>query len=98
MKERQSRDCASEPPPPSPEFQLVEDDNVDLLKDRDFEVLTSNPARNLIDFADLFDRVIASDDKIHAALFWPHIPPRATLPWMLREVIPAYGRDVVASR
>src|SRR5882672_6707926 len=72
MKERQSRECTSEPPPLGPEFQLVEDDNVDPLKDRDFEVLTSNPARNLIDFADLLDRVVASDDKVHVALFWPH--------------------------
>src|SRR6266850_3803703 len=60
MKEWQSRECTSEPPPPAPGFHLVEDDNVDHLKDRDFEILTSKSARNLIDYADLLDKVIAS--------------------------------------
>ena len=33
----------------------------------------------------------AGERKLHAALFWPHIPPRAILPWMLREV--SRGRE-----
>ncbi len=59
--------------------------------DRDFGVVTVVPNDDLIKFIELIDRVYASERKLHAALFWPHIPPRAILPWMLREV--SRGRE-----
>ena len=49
------------------------------------------PNQDLVQFIDLIDRVRTSERKLHAALFWPHIPPRAILPWMLREV--SRGRE-----
>jgi hypothetical protein len=55
-------------------------------KDRDLTVATVEPNEDLTRFVDLLDEVIASEEVVHAALFWPHIPPRAILPWMLREV------------
>jgi hypothetical protein len=56
------------------------------LKDRDFTVATVEPNEDLTHFVDLLDEVASSDERVHAALLWPHIPPRAILPWMLREV------------
>jgi hypothetical protein len=58
--------------------------------DRDFIVLTTGPNQDLVHFVDLLDQVVASDQKLHAALLWPHIPPRAILSWMLREVSRGY--------
>ena len=55
-------------------------------KDRDLAVATVEPNEDLICFVDLIDEVLASEEVVHAALFWPHVPPRAILPWMLREV------------
>ena len=54
--------------------------------DRDFAVIPDAPNQDLANFIDLIDRVSASERQLHAALFWPHIPPRAILPWMMREV------------
>jgi hypothetical protein len=59
--------------------------------DRDLGVIPGAPSRDLVQFIDLIDRVSASERKLHAALLWPHIPPRAILPWMLREV--SRGRE-----
>ena len=59
--------------------------------DRDFSVISDAPNQDLVQFIDLIDRVRAGERKLHAALFWPHIPPRAILPWMLREV--SRGRE-----
>jgi hypothetical protein len=59
--------------------------------DRDFGVILYAPNRDLVQFVDLIDRVCAGERKLHAALFWPHIPPRGILPWMLREV--SRGRE-----
>src|SRR5690349_14044740 len=59
--------------------------------DRDFGVIPDVPNEDLVQFIDLIDQVSASQRKLHAALFWPHIPPRAILPWMLREV--SRGRE-----
>jgi hypothetical protein len=59
--------------------------------DRDFGVIPNAPNQDLVQFIDLIDRMRAAERKLHAALFWPHIPPRAILPWMLREV--SRGRE-----
>jgi hypothetical protein len=59
--------------------------------DRDFGVIPDSPNQDLVQFIDLIDRVRAGERNLHAALFWPHIPPRAILPWMLREV--SRGRE-----
>jgi hypothetical protein len=59
--------------------------------DRDFGVIADAPNRDLVQFIDLIDRVRAGERKLHAAVFWPHVPPHAILPWMLREV--SRGRD-----
>jgi hypothetical protein len=62
-----------------------------IAADRDFSVIPDAPNQDLVQFIDLIDRVRACERKLHAALFWPHIPPRAILPWMLREV--SRGRE-----
>ena len=54
--------------------------------DRDLGVISAAPNRDLVRSVDLIDVVNASERKLHAALLWPHIPPRAILPWMVREV------------
>ena len=58
----------------------------DVVDDRDLGVVPETLNQDLVQFIDLIDRVHASDRKLHVALFWPHISPRAILPWMLREV------------
>jgi hypothetical protein len=55
-------------------------------EDVDYTVLTQKPNDDLMSQAELFDRVLADTCRIHLALAWPHIPPRAILPWMVREV------------
>jgi hypothetical protein len=65
--------------------------NPPVEADRDLGVIPGAPNRDLVQFIDLIDRVSASERKLHAALLWPHIPPRAILPWMLREV--SRGRE-----
>src|SRR4051794_32173415 len=57
-----------------------------VRSDRDFDVIASTPNGDLVRFIDLIDDVRASERTLHAALFWPHIPPRAILPWIIREV------------
>jgi hypothetical protein len=59
--------------------------------DRDFGVIPSAPNKDLVQFIDLLDSVRASEHTLHAALFWPHIPPHAILPWIIREV--SRGRE-----
>ena len=54
--------------------------------DCDLGVVRDFCNEDLIQFVNLIDQVCASDQKLHVALFWPHIPPPAILPWMLREV------------
>lgn len=56
------------------------------VEDRDLTVATVEPNEDLTRFVDLLDDVTTSEERVHAALLWPHIPPRAILPWMLREV------------
>src|SRR6266705_950508 len=52
--------------------------------DRDLGIISAAPNRDLVQFVDLIDLVNSSNRKLHVALIWPHIPPRAILPWMLR--------------
>jgi hypothetical protein len=59
--------------------------------DRDLRVIPKAPNRDLVQFIDLIDGVRASERRLHAALLWPHIPPRAFLPWVIREI--SRGRD-----
>ncbi|AHY52455.1 DEAD/DEAH box helicase family protein [Bradyrhizobium japonicum] len=59
--------------------------------DREFAVLPETPNQDLVPYVDLIDMARTSERRLHAALFWPHVPPRAILPWMLREV--SRGRD-----
>src|SRR5262249_48918728 len=47
--------------------------------DREFAVLPDAPNQDLAQFIDLIDRARTSERRLHAALFWPHIPPRAIL-------------------
>jgi hypothetical protein len=54
--------------------------------DTDYSVFLQEPNRDLRSLIELFDKVRTSGCCIHLALAWPHIPPRAILPWMLREV------------
>jgi hypothetical protein len=54
--------------------------------DTDSSVFLQEPNRDLRSLIELFDKVRTSGCCIHLALAWPHIPPRAILPWMLREV------------
>lgn len=71
--------------------------NVPLpFMDCDFGVLAYQPNENLRNYMKLFDDVAASNDRIHLALLWPHIPPRAILPWMIREV--SRGRSIAPMR
>jgi hypothetical protein len=49
-------------------------------------VLNQKPNDDLIETTALFDSVVSSNRPLHAALIWPHIPPRAILPWMVREI------------
>jgi hypothetical protein len=64
------------------------EDHLDVPEcaDIDFSVLTKAANADLKALVELFDIVSASDCKLHIALAWPHIPPRAIMPWMLREV------------
>lgn len=56
------------------------------MQDSDYGILNKTPNEDLLRFCRLFDVVDASAQTVHAALLWPHIPPRSILPWMLREV------------
>lgn len=87
MNERQSQNAQAGPPPVATQLEAVNiGDRIDRLEDSDLCVITSTPSRSLVEYSELLDTVISSDQKLHTALFWPHIPPRAILPWMLREV------------
>ncbi len=54
--------------------------------DTDYSVFLQEPNQDLRSLIELFDKVRTSGCCIHLALAWPHIPPRAILPWMMREV------------
>ena len=56
------------------------------VPDADYSVFLHEPNRDLRSLIELFDKIRGSGCCIHLALAWPHIPPRAILPWMLREV------------
>ncbi|MGE3367013.1 MAG: hypothetical protein AB7I34_26635 [Rhizobiaceae bacterium] len=86
MKERLSRKTEPVISPVVPLLQVGNNGDDDHLEDCELDVAAPKPARSLIEYSELLDVVISSDQKLHAALFWPHIPPRAILPWMLREV------------
>jgi hypothetical protein len=91
MKERQARANRSEPPPaeggPAAVTAAAASPDPVTQADSDLGVMTTKANQDLAHFIDLLDEIIVSEDKLHIALFWPHIPPRAILPWMLREVI-----------
>src|SRR5271155_3790114 len=57
----------------------------------DFSVPNHYANEDLRRFAELFDATL-SGPGVHLALFWPHLPPAAVLPWALREV----GREPAA--
>jgi hypothetical protein len=57
-----------------------------VFADVEFGVLNQTPSREFVRTVELFDTVFSSNRRIHVALLWPHIPPRAILPWMVREV------------
>jgi hypothetical protein len=61
-------------------------ENTAGCQDVDYTVLTERPNEDLKSQAELFDKVLADNCRIHLVLAWPHIPPRAILPWMVREV------------
>src|SRR6266404_4493965 len=80
------------PAPDSPKLDEVpepvtqEPDAAQNASDTDYSVFSQEPNRDLRSLIELFDKVQTSGCCIHLALAWPHIPPRAILPWMLREV------------
>jgi hypothetical protein len=71
------------PPPNAEVSKAIERANT---SDADFSVLNQQPNADLVQFVQLFDSIIASNHGLHSVLIWPHIPPRAILPWMVREV------------
>jgi hypothetical protein len=87
MKERQAHTSTLEAPPADGGSSSISSSPLAIPADRDFSVLTTESNGDLVHFVDLLDEVVVSDHKLHIALLWPHIPPRAILPWMLREVI-----------
>jgi hypothetical protein len=86
MKERQAHANSAELPPTKSAMPELACTSPPVSTDRDFTVLKAGPNHDLAHFVDLLDHVALSDHTLHAALVWPHIPPRAILPWMLREV------------
>lgn len=54
--------------------------------DTDFSVLNLPVNDDLHRFLELFDQILTRECPIQLALLWPHVPPRAILPWTLREV------------
>lgn len=77
--------------PESPKLEVPapvtqEPDAAQNASDTDYSVFSQEPNRDLRSLIELFDKVQTSGCCIHLALAWPHIPPRAILPWMLREV------------
>jgi hypothetical protein len=79
------------PAPASPKLEVPppvtqEPDAAKNASDTDYSVFPQEPNRDLRSLTELFDKVRTSGCCIHLALAWPHIPPRAILPWMLREV------------
>src|SRR6185437_11234186 len=54
--------------------------------DCDFGTLNIRPNEDFCRFVQLFDEVASSNEPLHLALLWPHTPPRAILPWIIREV------------
>src|SRR5205814_1603118 len=80
MKERRA---AVEAPEPSIAFRRTGPDaslGPAVEADRDFGVIPNAPNRDLVQFIDLIDRVSTSERKLHAALFWPHVPPALYCP------------------
>lgn len=71
---------------PTVAVEIPARDDLSNARDADFSVLNQQPNDNLIQTIGLFDSVVLSGRPLHAALIWPHIPPRAILPWMVREV------------
>ena len=71
---------------PTAAVEIPLGDNLSNARDTDFGVLNQQPNDNLIETTALFDSVVSSNRPLHAALIWPHISPRAILPWMVREV------------
>lgn len=71
-------------PPRNRESQAIIDSF--FTTDLDFAVLTEKPNADLVGYVSLFDSIMSGSGCLHAALIWPHIPPRAILPWMVREV------------
>src|SRR5580700_2705834 len=86
LRNRTTTGAAEELTPAQAERSVEPLSGSSVLKDRDFTVATVEPNADLTRFVDLLDEVVLSDQPVHAALLWPHIPPRAILPWMLREV------------
>jgi hypothetical protein len=54
--------------------------------DTDFSVLNLPINDDLRCFVELYDKILSSTCPMQLALLWPHVPPRAILPWTLREV------------
>src|SRR5215831_12217058 len=50
--------------------------SANVKTDREFAVLAGTPNQDLVQFIDLIDRARTSERRLHAALFWPHVPPR----------------------
>lgn len=86
LRQQRSPSVASQAP--ASVCQTVPEGSVSatVADDCDLSVVPETPNQDLRQFIDLIETVHTSDRKLHVALFWPHIPPRAILPWMIREV------------
>src|SRR2546429_8473213 len=87
LKERQKEAESAPPIAPTVEERASErSEDAPSAVDFDFGILTREPRQDLRHFVELLDKVVSSHKCIHLALLWPHIPPRAILPWMVRKV------------
>lgn len=74
------------PDPIAPSDARVASSGPVLSSTVDFSVANHCANEDLRRFAEFFDAALSGPTAIHLALFWPHLPPAAILPWALREL------------
>src|SRR5258707_201074 len=48
-----------------------------VIQDADYAILNKTPNDDLLRVSSLFDVIDSSSHTVHAALLWPHVPPRS---------------------